>query len=192
MWSSKLFSIQYSSFFKTPINFKSTLQNSFSHDLIFIQNIFIIVENYLITFTKDRLPFYSWKINTLITRYNHGACHTFTRSSVWQKEKRQVNKSDFSRSARPTGLLSLSWKRMQDDTRNRLVSRQNSYPPERCERFCEHSSSSLSTRRIIRSIDIDSIRISNNCTISISTRLRSKLGEGMAGIKCMEKKRFRV
>lgn len=102
--------------------------------------------DYLITFTKDRLPFYPWKINTLITWYNHDACHTFTRSSVWQREKRQVNKSDFSRSARPTGLLSLSWKRMQDDTRNRLVSRQNSYPPERCERFCEHSSSSLSLR----------------------------------------------
>lgn len=135
---------------------------------------------------QNRLPFLCPKINTLIITV------VATRSScsyILRREKRQVNKSDFSRSGRrpDRSLKLLSSKRMQDDTLNRLVSRRNSYPPETrkmwkvSRTFIVIYAFKLFARSISWLVDTFEILIhciSNNCMISLSAFLLERRGYG--------------
>lgn len=155
--------------------------------------IFINIENWL--FDTKQTFFLSPKINTLIIAIITVA----TRSYILRREKRQVNKSDFSRSARPTGLLGFYLRRGCKMTRSIV-----SFPGE--TRIRRKMWKVLRTFIVIplyafklfaRSI---SIRGYIRDTYSLYLEQLYDLGfysargndEGMAGIKCAEKKRFRV
>lgn len=146
---------------------------------------------------QNRLPFLCPKINTLIITV------VATRSScsyILRREKRQVNKSDFSRSGRrpDRSLKLLSSKRMQDDTLNRLVSRRNSYPPETrkmwkvSRTFIVIYAFKLFARSISWLVDTFEILIHSYLEQLYDLFRFCSNDEGTAGIKCAEKKRFRV